>query len=132
MDTGNPNFVIKKTAIAAEIATVNAPPIALTDPNLPKVCVAPAPLITAPNITKTEPIIAAVLKRIMRVATAVPKTLAASLAPNYHPKKIPLDNKKRERNINYILLFIAYTDIRSHIDSASSDSETIFSTKSLA
>ena len=52
---------------------------------------APAPLITAPRITKTLAIRAAVAKRTMRVPTAVPKMFAASLAPSDPPRKRPLD-----------------------------------------
>ena len=49
-------------------------------------------------MTKTLQIIAAVLKRIIRVPTAVPKTLAASLAPNDQPK-----NNPPKRNIIIII-----------------------------
>jgi hypothetical protein len=39
--------------------------------------------------------IAAVRNPTIRVATAVPKTFAASLAPSDHPRKSPLDRKRR-------------------------------------
>jgi hypothetical protein len=40
-------------------------------------------------MTKIPHTIAAVLNRTMRVPTAVPKTLAASLAPRDHPRNNP-------------------------------------------
>jgi hypothetical protein len=44
-------------------------------------------------------IIAAVRNFIIREPTAVPKILAASLAPNDHPKNKPLD---RKNNVNIL------------------------------
>ena len=79
-----------------EIATGGAaPPSALIAPSLPSVWAAPLPLRTAPRITNTLQIAAAVAKRTMRVPTAVPNTLAASLAPSAQPRNSPLDRKKR-------------------------------------
>ena len=68
---------------------------ALMAPSLPSVSVVPAPEITAPRITNTAQIMAAVVNRIIRVPTAVPKTLAASLAPKAQPKNSPLVRKNR-------------------------------------
>jgi hypothetical protein len=42
---------------------------------------------------------AAVLNFTIFVPTAVPNTLAASLAPNDQPKKSPLERKKKMVNI---------------------------------
>jgi hypothetical protein len=68
---------------------------AFTAPRRPSVWAAPPPLITAPRMTKTLQMTAAVEKRIIWVPTAVPKTLAASLAPSDQPRKSPLVRKKR-------------------------------------
>ncbi len=106
VETGSFSFVIQKTDIPAAKATVNAPPKASTEPNLPKVCEPPAPCKTAPNITKMEAIIAACLKRIIFEPTADPNTLEASLAPNVHPKKSPLD--KKNKNINLFKFLITF------------------------
>jgi hypothetical protein len=80
---------------AAEKAAMKEPPSALTAPSLPRVCAAPAPLRTAPRMTKTLQMMAAVVKRTICVPTAVPNTLAASLAPSDQPRNRPLERKKR-------------------------------------
>ena len=80
---------------AAAKAVMNEPGRAFTAPSLPRVCDAPAPLTTAPRITKMEHRIAAVPNLTMRVPTAVPNTLAASLAPRDQPKNRPLQRKIR-------------------------------------
>ena len=90
VETGRDNLVIQATVAAAANATVNDPAMAFTAPNLPRVWAAPAPLITAPIITNTLATIAANLKRTILEPTAVPKTLAASLAPSDQPKNNPL------------------------------------------
>jgi hypothetical protein len=51
----------------------------------------PAPLITAPIITNTLEIKAAVLNLIIFVPTAVPNIFAAPFAPSDQPRKSPLD-----------------------------------------
>ena len=94
VDTGRPNLVIKYTEKPAATQQAKAPGKALIAPSLPIVSVVPAPLITAPRITKILQTIAAVLKLIIRVPTAVPKTLAASLAPKDHPKNKPPNKNK--------------------------------------
>ncbi len=78
---------------AAASATTKAPAIAFTAPSSPRVFAAPAPLMTAPRMTKIPQKIAAFLKLIIRVPTAVPKTFAASLAPSDHPRNKPLVRK---------------------------------------
>ena len=55
-------------------------------PNFPIVSVVPDPLTTAPNMTKTQQIIAAFQKLTILVPTALPNTLAESLAPRDQPK----------------------------------------------
>ena len=103
VETGRPNFVIKYTDNPAAIQTANAPGRALIAPNLPKVSVVPAPLMIAPKITKILQTIAAVLNRIIRVPTAVPKTLAASLAPKDHPRNNPPKRKITiAKSMNYL------------------------------
>ena len=69
--------------------------MAFTAPSLPKVCAAPVPLTNAPRTTNIPQIMAAVVKRPMRLPTAVPKTLAASFAPSDQPRKRPLLKKIR-------------------------------------
>ena len=91
VDTGRPSRVMAKVATAAANATVNEPARALTAPRRPRVCAAPAPPNVAPTITKTEQIAAAVANRTMRLPTAVPNTLAASLAPRDQPRNKPLE-----------------------------------------
>ena len=100
VDTGNLALVIKYTLKAAEKATINAPAMALTAPSLPKVCEAPAPLITAPKVTNIPQHTAAVLNLTIFEATAVPNTLDASFAPKDHPRKRPLVRKKA--NIGFL------------------------------
>ena len=73
------------------------PPMALIDPSLPKVCAAPAPLTTAPRITKIPQMKAALVKLTIRLPTAVPNTLAASLAPSDQPRNNALERKIRMR-----------------------------------
>ncbi len=73
---------------------MKAPAMALTEPSCPRVWAAPAPLMTAPRITKALQTNAAVANLTMRVPTAVPKTLAASLAPSDQPRKRPLVRNK--------------------------------------
>jgi hypothetical protein len=90
---------------------MNEPPSAFTAPNLPRVWAAPAPLYTAPRITKMLQSAAAVPKRIICVPTAVPKTLEASFAPNDQPRKRPLVRKRSTaismtRHLPYILRLI--------------------------
>jgi hypothetical protein len=53
---------------------------------------AAGPFTIPPRITKTAHRLAAVEKRTIREATAVPKTLAASLAPRDQPRNKPLDS----------------------------------------
>ena len=77
---------------------MNAPARMSIAPSRPSVSAAPAPLITAPTMTNTLQTNAAVVKRIMRVPTAVPNTLAASLAPSDHPRKSPLVSRNRVAN----------------------------------
>ncbi len=79
--------------------------MAFTAPSLPKVCAAPAPLTKAPRTTKIPQIIAAVVKRTMRLPTAVPKTLAASFAPSDQPRKRPLLKKMRTDGSSKIKLY---------------------------
>jgi hypothetical protein len=70
------------------------------------VCEVPPPEITAPRITKIEQIIAAFRQVTIFVPTAVPKTLAASLAPRAHPKNKPLDkNSKMRGSITIMSIF---------------------------
>ena len=61
--------------MAALVAAANAPANVVMAPSLPKVSVVPAPLITAPKIRNTLHTVAAVTNLIIRVPTAVPKTL---------------------------------------------------------
>jgi len=89
VETGNPAFVIRYTEIPAATQAAKAPGNALIAPSFPNVSVVPAPLMIAPNITKILQTIAAVLKRTIRVPTAVPKTFAASFAPKDHPRNNP-------------------------------------------
>jgi hypothetical protein len=72
---------------------MNDPPRAFTAPSCPSVSVVPAPEMTAPRTTKMPQKMAAVLNRTILVATAVPNTLAASLAPSDHPRNSPLERK---------------------------------------
>src|SRR6056297_2773970 len=88
---------MKNTLKAAAIVTVNAPGRAVISPKRPRVSAAPAPAYTAPAITAMLETAAARVKRTIRVATAVPKTLAASLAPSDHPRNRPPDkNNNRD------------------------------------
>ncbi len=82
---------------------------ALTAPSLPSVCDAPAPLMTAPRITKMLHSRAAVPNFTMRVPTAVPKTLAASFAPSDQPRKSPLHRKMRTATSMIPLLYRGVT-----------------------
>ena len=66
-------------------------------PSFPRVSVVPAPENTAPNKTQIEQIMAAVRHDTIFVPTAVPKTLAASLAPRAQPRKRPLDKNTNTR-----------------------------------
>jgi len=70
---------------------MKAPAIMLIDPSAPHVALVPEPEITAPRIKNTLATIAAVLKRTIRVLTAVPKMLEASFAPSDHPRNNPPD-----------------------------------------
>jgi hypothetical protein len=72
VETGIPSRVIQVTVRAAASATVKAPAGAFTEPSLPSVSEAPAPLTTAPRMTKALHAMAAVRNLIMRVPTAVP------------------------------------------------------------
>jgi hypothetical protein len=102
VDTGKPAFVIRYTDNPAATHAAKAPGSALMAPSLPNVSVVPAPLIMAPSITKILHIIAAVLKRTIRVPTAVPKTFAASFAPKDQPRNNPPRRKIIiEISINY-------------------------------
>ena len=86
----------------AATQAAKAPGSALMAPSLPNVSVVPAPLMMAPNITKILQMIAAVLKRTIRVPTAVPKTFAASFAPKDHPRNNPPKRKiMMEMSISY-------------------------------
>jgi len=67
--------------------------MALTAPSSTRVVLAPPPEKTAPSMTNMEAMTAAVRKRTILVPTAVPKMLAASLAPNDHPRNRPLLKK---------------------------------------
>ena len=89
VETGRPNFVIQYTVSPAARAAINEPPMAFTAPSLPNVREVPVPLIIAPRITKIPQISAAVVKRTIRLPTAVPKTLAASFAPSDQPRNRP-------------------------------------------
>jgi len=51
--------------------------------------------MTAPRITKTDAIIAALLKDTILEPTAEPNTFDASLAPSDHPRKRPLVRKSK-------------------------------------
>ena len=93
VDTGKPAFVIRYTDNPAATHAAKAPGSALMAPSLPNVSVVPAPLIMAPSITKILHTIAAVLKRTIRVPTAVPKTFAASFAPKDQPRNNPHKRK---------------------------------------
>ena len=102
VETGKPAFVIRYTDKPAATHAAKAPGSALMAPSLPKVSVVPAPLIIAPSITKILQTTAAVLKRTIRVPTAVPKTLAASFAPKDHPRNNPPKRKIMiEMSINF-------------------------------
>ena len=79
--------------IAEDSATMNAPARALTEPSFPRVCVAPAPLITDPRMMNMLHQIAAVRNRIILVPTAVPKTFDMLFAPSDHPRNNPLEKK---------------------------------------
>ena len=86
----------------AATQAAKAPGSAFMEPNLPKVSVVPAPLMIAPSIIKILHTIAAVLKRTIRVPTAVPKTFAASFAPKDHPRNNPPKRKiMMEMSISY-------------------------------
>ena len=74
-------------------ATMKAPGMALMEPSLPRVWDAPVPLTTDPRMTNTLHHTAAVRNRIMRVPTAVPKTLDMLFAPRDQPRKMPLEKK---------------------------------------
>ncbi|MCK7540699.1 MAG: hypothetical protein MZV63_62330 [Marinilabiliales bacterium] len=87
--------------MAADSATVKAPARASTDPSLLRVVVVPLPWAAAPHYDKNTAIIAALLKLIIFDPTAVPNILAASLAPNDHPRKSPLVRKRK--NTYYII-----------------------------
>ena len=93
VETGRPPLVIIKTENPAERAVMKAPGRAEIAPSFPRVSVVPAPENKAPNKTQIEQIMAAVLHDTIFVPTAVPKTLAASLAPRAQPRKSPLDKK---------------------------------------
>ena len=94
-------------------------------PNFPIVSVVPDPLTTAPSMTKILQMIAAVLKLTILVPTAVPKTLAASLAPRDQPKNNP-PNKNNKIVILDIPLLLENkinkkNDILVYVDSRKSD-----------
>ena len=108
VDTGSFILVIQNTVNAAANATVKEPAIASTAPSLPRVWEAPAPLITAPIITKIDPTIAAVVKRSIFVPTAVPNIFAASLAPSDQPRNNPLERKIIIKDIFYLRLYAAF------------------------
>ena len=78
---------------------MKAPGNAFTAPSLPRVLAAPAPPQTAPIITKIEQMMAAVENVTILVPTAVPNTLAATIAPNAHPKNRPLLKNMRTLHI---------------------------------
>ena len=102
VETGKPTFVIRYTDNPAATHAANAPGSAFMAPSFPKVSVVPAPLMIAPSITKILHTIAAVLKRTIRVPTAVPKTFAASFAPKDHPRNNPPKRKiMMEMSISY-------------------------------
>ena len=88
VDTGIDSLTIQAVVMAAERAIIKAPAKDVMSPNESNVLVAPEPSITAPRMTQTEDMMAAVRNFIILVATAVPK-LEASLAPNDHPKNSP-------------------------------------------
>ena len=91
IETGSPERVRRTTTeTAAASATVNAPAGASIAPRRPRVFAAPCAPAQAPSTTKRLPTRAAVRNFSIRVATAVPKRFAASLAPSDHPRKRPL------------------------------------------
>tara|TARA_B100002049_G_C15895838_1_gene297794 strand:+ start:314 stop:607 length:294 start_codon:yes stop_codon:yes gene_type:complete len=92
-----------KQIVPAATQAANAPGSALIAPNLPNVSVVPDPLITAPNMINKLQTIAAVLNRTIRVPTAVPKTLAASLDPKDQPRNNPPKRKITiAKSMNYL------------------------------
>jgi len=95
VDTGRLNLVIISIATAVERVTINAPAISLIEPNFPRVRAAPVPEITDPRIRNILVTIAAVLNFTICEPMAVPKTFPALFAPCDHPRKIPLERKKR-------------------------------------
>ena len=90
--------------------------MAFIAPSLPKVCAAPVPLIKAPITTNIPQIIAAVVKRTMRVPTAVPNTLAASLAPSDQPRNRPLLKKMRTVGSSKTKFFEVFGNIDALLD----------------
>ena len=95
VDTGNPRRVMNKTVSPALMLAVQASARLSMAASLPRVSVGPAPLITAPRITPRLQRAAADANRSIRVPTAVPNTLAASLAPRAQPKNSPPPRKIR-------------------------------------
>ncbi len=79
-------------AAAAARAVVKAPASSSICPRSPSVSMAAGPTTTPPSMTKRAASFAAVRNRTMCEATAVPKRLAASLAPRVQPKNKPLDS----------------------------------------
>ena len=94
-DTGRPARVIQATVRAAARAVVKEPARAFTAPSWLRPSLAPAPALTAPSTTKMLQRKAAVEKRSMRLPTAEPKTLAASLPPSDQPRNRPLERNSR-------------------------------------
>jgi len=94
---------MKATLAAAARPTVKAPARASTAPRAPRVEVVPAPLNTAPRMTKILAMRAARRNETIREATAVPKMLEASFAPVDHPRKRPLRRKNQIKAIRLLL-----------------------------
>lgn len=99
VETGSPYLVMTKTVTAEAKATIKAPDKLDIAPSLPRVWLAPDPLDTAPIMTKILMIIAACLNLTTLAPTAVPKRLAASLAPRDQPKKRPLAIYRIDKSI---------------------------------
>ena len=77
--------------------------MALTEPKLFNVALVPPPAKTAPITINKQDVAATVLNLSILLPTAVPKMLAASLAPSDQPKNKPLLRKKKNsKSIRYL------------------------------
>ena len=115
-------MVIQATVRPTASATVKHPARAFTAPRVVSVRVVPAPLTTAPMMTKIPATMAAVRKRTMREETAEPNTLTAWFAPKGPTEKQSrADEQPFDHRGAYILRLMVAIARRSQTSSASSE-----------